>query len=173
MAIQLEDLARVTGTGFKAKKGSIMEETGKKSGGGVPRGLPIAGVICLILGIITLQIVPNTFSEEQLANNVILSAIPFILIFASIIIAFMSFVWFVSIRLGGNISEKAYRPIEFLLIGGIVIGALLMFQPWVFRLFQVGFVMLLLSLIGYIVWSHVRPRDPTRVEEIPNVSESN
>ena len=150
-----------------------MEETEKKSGGRVPKGLPISAGICLILGIVALQIIPNNFSEEQLASNVILSAIPFILIFASIIIAFMSFVWFVSIKLSGNISEKAYRPVELLLIGGIVIGALLMFQPWVFRLFQIGFVMLLLSLIGYIVWSHVRPRDPLRVDEVASISESN
>ena len=150
-----------------------MEEKDKKSGGGVPRGLPISAGICLILGIITLQIIPNAFTEDQLASNVILNAIPFILIFAAIIIAFMSFVWFVSIRLSDNISEKIYRPIEYLLIGGIVIGALLMFQPWVFRLFQVGFVMLLLSLIGYIVWSHVRPKDPTRVDDVAGISESN
>lgn len=150
-----------------------MEETGKKSGGGVPRGLPISAGICFILGIIALQIVPNTFSDEQLANNVILSAIPFILIFASIIIAFMSLIWFVSSRLSDNISVKVYRPIEYILIGGIVIGALLMFQPWVFQLFRVGFFMLLLSLIGYMVWSHVRPIDPSRVEELPSAPESN
>jgi mannose/fructose/N-acetylgalactosamine-specific phosphotransferase system component IIC len=150
-----------------------MEETEKKPGGGVPRGLPIAGVICLILGIIALQIVPNAFSDEQLADNVILSAIPFILIFASIIIFFMSLVWFISSKLSGNISEKVYRPIEYLLIGGIVFGALLMFQPWVFQLFRVGFFMLLLSLILYIVWSHVRPRDPSLSDELAGMSDSN
>ena len=149
-----------------------MEETEKKSGGGVPRGLPIAGVICLILGIIALQIVPNAFSDEQLADNVILSAIPFILIFASIIIFFMSLVWFISSRLSGNISEKVYRPIEYVLIGGIVFGALLMFQPWVFQLFRVGFFMLLFSLLLYIVWSHVRPRDPNQSDELAGMSDS-
>jgi hypothetical protein len=149
-----------------------MEEKEKNSGGKVPRGLPIGGAISLILGIIALQIIPNTFTEEQLADNVIISAIPFVLIFASIIVFFMSFVWWVSIKLGGNISEKVYRPIEYVLIGGIVLGAVMMFQSWVFRLYQVGFFVLLFALIGYIVWSHVRPRDPNRSDELAGMSDS-
>ena len=145
-----------------------MEEKQKKSGDKVPRGLPIGGAISLILGIIALQIIPNAFTEEQLADNVILSAIPFVLIFASLIVFYMSFVWWVSIKLGGNISEKVYRPIEYLLIGGIVSGAVMMFQPWVFRLYQIGFIVILFSLLGYMVWSHVRPRDSSRMEELPS-----
>ena len=173
MAVLFKDLAPVTSPGFEAKKGSIMEETEKKAGGGVPRGLLIAGVVCLVLGIIARQVVPNTFSDEQLADNVLLSAIPFILIFASIIIAFMSLIWFASSKLSGNVSEKVYRPIEYLLIGGIVLGIILMFQPWVFQLFRVGFFVLLFSTLSFILWSHVRPRDPSLAEELAGTSESN
>jgi len=138
-------------------------ENEKESKSGVPKGLPIASAILLALGLIAIPIV-NNVSEEQLARNVIIAAIPFILIFASIIVAFMSLVWFASSRLSGNISEKVYRPIEYILIGGIVVGIFFMFQPWFFPLFKNGFFLLLASTIGYILWSHVRPKEEAAVE---------
>jgi len=150
-----------------------MAETEVKKRGGVPRGLPISGVICLILGLILWQVIPNSFTEEQIADDVIIAAVPFILVFASIIITFMTIVWLASIRLSDNIAEKVYRPVEYVLIGGIVIGVLLMFQPWVFQLFRVGFFMLLLSTIGYILWSHVRPKVASEAEELAGTTESN
>ena len=137
---------------------------------GVPRGLPIASVITLILGLIALPIVNNFATEEQLARNVLIAAIPFILIFASIILAFMSFIWWLGTRLNDKVPEKTYRPIEMILIGGILLGVFLMFQPWLFQLFRVGFFMLLASTLGFIVWSHVRP-EPS--EEVMMSSGSN
>ncbi|HET6445222.1 MAG TPA: hypothetical protein VFI27_11650 [candidate division Zixibacteria bacterium] len=125
---------------------------------GPPRGLPIAAVITFILGLIAMPLIDATATEEQLAQNVLLSAIPFILIFASIILLFMTFIWWVGSRLNDNISEKSYRPIEIVLIGGILLGVFFIFQPWVFQLFRVGFFLLLASTLGFIVWSHVRPK---------------
>ena len=138
-------------------------ENEKESKSGVPKGLPIASAILLVLGLIAIPIV-NNVSEEQLARNVIIAALPFILIFASIIVAFMSLVWFASYKLSGNISEKIYRPIEYALIGGILIGVFFMFQPWFFPLFKIGFFILLASTISYILWSHVKPREDNAVE---------
>lgn len=147
-----------------------MAETGKKTGGGVPKGMPISAVILLVLGLIAWQVIPNIVTEEQMARNVILAAIPFILVFASIIIAFMSLVWFAASKLNNNISEKTYRPIEYVLIGGIVLGILFMFQPWMFELFRIGFFLLLVSTIFYILWSHVRPRGADLSGEVGGVS---
>ncbi len=148
-----------------------MEEVEEKRSG-VPRGLPIAAVILLILGLIAMPLINNNVSEEQLAKNVIISAIPFILIFASIIVVFMSLVWFTSSRLSDNISEKIYRPIEYALIGGILLGIFFMFQPWVFQLFRIGFFLLLGSTIGFILWSHVRPKAAEEEVEIDGVTVS-
>lgn len=147
-----------------------MAETEKKSGGGVPIGMPIAAVILLILGLIARQVVPNVVSEEQMARNVIVAAVPFILVFASIIIAYMSVVWFIASRLSDNISEKVYRPIEYILIAGIILGVFLMFQPWVFQLFRVGFFLLLFSTLGFILWSHVRPKSAEGAEQLVEVT---
>ena len=143
-----------------------MEKSKKNKGGGVPRGMPISAIVLLVLGLIAMQVMPNVVTEEQMARNVLLAAIPFILIFAAIIIAFMSLVWFASSKLGGSIPEKTYRPIEYVLIAGIVFGILLMFQPWVFALYRVGFFMLLASTIGYILWSHVRPKEKDQEEVV-------
>lgn len=147
-----------------------MAETEKKSDGGVPRGMPISAVILLVLGLIAMQVIPNIVTEEQMARNVLLAAIPFILVFASIIIAFMSLVWFAASRLSDNIPEKTYRPIEYILIGGIVLGIIFMFQPWVFELYRVGFFLLLISTLFYILWSHIRPRGAELPGELSGVS---
>ena len=135
-----------------------MESSEKKKRGGVPRGMPISAVILLVLGLIAVQVWPNVVAEELMARNVLLAAIPFILVFAAIIIAYMSLVWYASAKLSGNVPEKTYRPIEYVLIGGILLGIFLMFQPWVFELFRVGFFLLLASTLGFILWSHVTPK---------------
>lgn len=145
-----------------------MENSEKKTGGGLPRGMPISVAILLVLGLIAMQVMPNVVTEEQMARNVLLAAIPFILIFAAIIIAFMSLVWYASSKLSGRIPEKSYRPVEYLLMGGIVLGIILMFQPWVFEMFRIGFFMLLASTLGYILWSHVRPKGESQ-DEVPSI----
>ncbi len=124
----------------------------------VPLGLPISGLILLIIGYVIGPIILANSSEQQLARNVLLSAIPFILMFLGILLFFISFIWFVSSKLNRNISAKIYRPVETILIGGIVLGVLGMFQPWTFALFKPGFLLLFASLLGFMVWSHIKPK---------------
>jgi hypothetical protein len=92
------------------------------------------------------------------ADNVILNGIPFILIFIGIIVAFIDFIIFLATRLNNNISDRVYRPIERVLIAGIVLGIIGMFQPFTVVLYTIGFIVLLVCLLGYIVWSHIIPR---------------
>jgi hypothetical protein len=146
-----------------------MEETNKK-GTRVPRGLPLSGVILLILGLVAQPLINAVASEEQLARNVLLSAMPFILIFIAIIIFYMSLVWYGASKLNDRISDRIYRPIELGLMGGIVLGILFMFQPWVFALFRVGFILLLASTLSYILWSHVRPKGKVESAELTGLS---
>ena len=126
----------------------------------LPKAMPIAATILLLLGIVSTQFVDQVFSEEQLARNALLSGIPFVLIFASIVIYFMSFAWFVSNKLNFRISTRSFQIVERIAIGGIVLGVILMFQPWVFELFRYGFFILLISTLTFIVWSHVTPSPP-------------
>ncbi len=123
----------------------------------LPKAMPISATILLLLGIVSTQFVDTVFSEEQLARNALLSGIPFVLIFASIVIYFMSFAWFVSNKLNFRVSSRLFQIVERIAIGGIVLGIILMFQPWVFELFRYGFFILLISTLGFIVWSHITP----------------
>ena len=123
----------------------------------LPRAMPITATVLLLLGIVATQFVGSVFSEEQLARNALLSGIPFVLIFASIVLYFMSFAWFVSNKLNFRISTRVFQLVERIAIGGIVLGIIMMFQPWVFELFRYGFFLLLLSTLFFIVWSHVTP----------------
>ena len=88
----------------------------------VPIGLPIAVVVLLILGAMAGPVIRSIFTEQQLSTNVILSAIPFVLIFAAIVLSFITLVAFVASLLNHNISKEVYRPIELTIIGGIVLG---------------------------------------------------
>lgn len=136
----------------------------------VPIGLPISVVVLLILGAVANPVINSIFTEQQLSTNVILSAIPFVCIFAAIVLTFITLVAFVAGLLNHNIPREVYRPIELTLIGGIALGILGMFQPWFFIAYRVGFFVLLFSTLGFILWSHVIPKGVQHSEEVGGVS---
>ena len=140
----------------------------------VPIGLPIAVVVTLVLGLVATPLINSLASEEQLAQNVLLNAIPFILIFVSIILAFITIIWAVATALNNNISKKTHSILEGLIIAGIVLGILGMFQPWLHAGFKYGFLLLLISTLSFILWSHVTPKREERQTdtEILSTSES-
>ena len=138
----------------------------------VPIGLPIATVVTLILGLAAGPAISSMATEEQLATNVFLSAIPFILIFAAIVLAFITVIWLVATALNKNIPERAYRIIEWICIAGIVLGIVGMFQPWSFAAYRYGFLLLFFSTLAFILWSHVVPRGTHAVEHLGSVSVS-
>ena len=138
----------------------------------VPIGLPIAAVVLLILGFVARSVIPSVVGEEQLAGNVLLAAIPFVLIFVAIILAFIVVIWLIASVLNNNVSPRVYRPIEAIIIAGIAVGIFGMMQPWSFAAFRIGFHVLLASTIGFIVWSHIIPKGARRQEEVGGLSVS-
>lgn len=124
----------------------------------VPLALPLIALGLLILGLLAGPFIQKRATPEQLASNVLLSAIPFILIFVAIILFFITLIVLIATALSNNISPRTYRIIESILIAGIVLGILGMFQPWLFEAYKYGFVVLLFSTLTFIVWSHVTPR---------------
>ncbi len=123
----------------------------------VPIGLPITAVLFLLFGLFVAPSVTASFSEEQLNRNALLSGIGFLSVFIAIILFYISFIWWMALRLNGKVAYKTYRLIEYILIGGIILGIVGMFQPWVFAAFRYGFYLLLASTVGFIAWSHVTP----------------
>ena len=126
----------------------------------VPIGLPVAGIITLILGLLATPFIYSVTTEEQRATNVLLSAIPFVLIFASIILFYITFIWLVATALNNQIPEKTHTLVERIIIAGIVLGIFGMFQPWVFAGYTYGFLLLLFSTLAFILWSHIIPAAP-------------
>ncbi|GAB4537973.1 MAG: hypothetical protein Kow0063_25370 [Anaerolineae bacterium] len=89
----------------------------------------------------------------------------FIISFVAIIVAFIAFIVFLAKRLGGKIPQQIYNVVEKIIIAGIVLGIVGMFQPWIHLGFRVGFHVLLISTLAYIVWSHLTPRTGDQEEE--------
>jgi len=148
------------------KNGVNMAETRFK----FPFGLVITAVVLLILGLAAGPLIRSWATEEQLATNVLLSAIPFILIFVSILLGFITVITVVARLLNDKIQPKIYRVIEGVIIAGIVLGVVGLFQPWQMIFYKYGFMVLLISTLSFILWSHVRPAREQRQEEIATVS---
>jgi hypothetical protein len=87
-------------------------------------------------------------------------AIAFIAGFLAILFAFIFFIRWVARQLNDRIAAHTFTLVERFLIGGIVVGVVCMFQPWFFQGFRIGFLLLLFSTLGFIVWSHVTPAAP-------------
>ena len=133
-------------------------------------GMLIVAIGFIVLGIIDTQIIQATTTPQERADNPLVGGIPFLLIFIGILLCYIDSIIFMATKLNNRISEKVFRPIERLLIGGIVLGVVGMFQPFTVVFYTLGFVVLFFSLFGYIAWSHVVPRGARLGAEIGSVS---
>jgi hypothetical protein len=127
-----------------------------------PVGLFVAIVVTLALGLVASPVIMALTTEKQRATNVLLSAIPFILIFVAILLAFISLINMSASVLNENISLRIHGVIETALIAGIVLGIFGMFQPWLLIFYKFGFIVLLVSTLGFIWWSHIKPKGVRR-----------
>jgi hypothetical protein len=100
----------------------------------IPMKLLIAAAVVFGLSFATRPLIAAIIPPEQASSDVLVIAIPFLFIFVPIILCYMSVIVF---------------------IAGIGLGIFGMFQPWVFALFKIGFLVLLASVLGFIMWSHV------------------
>ena len=131
----------------------------------VPIGLPISIGVLFILGLISGPLIESTASEEQLNTNVLLSAIPFILIFVAILMMYITFIAVVSRLLSHKIPVRVYRLVERIIIAGIALGILGVFQPWLFALYRIGFFTVLISWLSFMLWNHVKPASESYAQE--------
>jgi lysylphosphatidylglycerol synthetase-like protein (DUF2156 family) len=131
----------------------------------LPVGLFIAIVVTFVLGLIAKPLILRFTTEKERATNVLLSAIPFILIFVAILLVYISLINMSGSVLNGYISPRIHGFIEKVLIAGIALGILGMFQPWLIILYKIGFMVLLVSLLGFMWWSHIKPKSVRRQKE--------
>jgi hypothetical protein len=109
-------------------------------------------------------------TPEQRAKNILLGAAPFILIFVSIILTFIAIINMVASVLNNNIDPRLHRIIESIIIAGIVLGVVGMFQPWLLIFYKYGFIVLLISTLSFILWSHILPRSEQRQEDLGTIT---
>jgi predicted lipid-binding transport protein (Tim44 family) len=131
----------------------------------LPVGLFIAIVVTFVLGLVANPVIKALTTPKQRATNVLLSAIPFILIFVAILLVFISLINMSASVLNDNISPRIFRAVERVLIAGIALGIFGMFQPWLMILYKYGFIVLLVSTLGFIWWSHIKPKRERRQKE--------
>ena len=136
----------------------------------VPWGLPIAGVILLVVGLIAGPIIAERVPEEELARNVLLAALPFIFVFLSIIIFYITIIWAVASVLNNEVPRPIYQMIERIIIAGIVLGVVGLFQPWSFFVYRYSFQVLLIATLLFILWSHIIPKGQHRMQHLTATS---
>jgi hypothetical protein len=81
----------------------------------------------------------------------------FLVGFLVILGGFIYFIRMMSARWSGVVSQQTFDRVERIIIGGIVLGVVGMFQPWLFAGYKYGFLLLLFSTLAFIVWSHITP----------------
>jgi hypothetical protein len=132
-------------------------------------GFAIAIAIVLALGGLFKAYTDAQFSAEQ-QDDVLVKAIPFVAVFVSIVLTFICLIALAAITLNGKIPQRAYRPIELIIIAGILIGVVGLFQWWKLFAYQFGFLLLLASVLAFMVWSHITPMTPRASRRLPPLS---
>ncbi len=124
-------------------------------------------IVLAIGGIISLY--TNTLSQEQ-QDEVLIKAVPFVAIFVSIVLAFIGLIVVVAVAFEGKVPLRSYRPIEFILIAGILLGVAGLFQGWKLFVYEFGFLVLLFSLLAFMIWSHLTPMPVRQGRAMPPLS---
>lgn len=122
-----------------------------------PFVLVIVAVVLSIFGYLFSRYILVTIPEKVRIDNVIIVAVPFICYFVAIILVYIFLINVVSQILSHKVSPKIYKPLNYLFMAGIIIGILMMLQPYTMVLFKVSFMVVLISLLFFMVWSHVTP----------------
>jgi len=137
----------------------------------LPLWLPITIVVLFVWGFVAIPMVRKIFTEQQLTNNVLLAAIPFILIFIAIILLFIMIIMIAVQYFSHRIPQRTFQILEYAGIAGIVLGIIGIFQPWSLAAYKYGFLLLLFSTLFYILWSHITPKEEI-IEETEMGTES-
>ncbi len=130
------------------------------------KNLGTAAVIVFLFGRIFPSLSKELFSEDT-RDGVLVRAIPFVTVFISIILLYILLIFMVAIRFNGKIPYRTYRPLELTIIAGILIGIFCLFQPWQLIGYEYGFLLLLASTVGFIMWSHIVPQSAANGKDLP------
>lgn len=112
-------------------------------------------VLMIVVGLVFPLLTSGASQETQ--DSVLYQAIPFVAFFWAILLTYILTIALLAIRFTGRLPVRTHRPIERLLMFGILFGIVSLFQPLAFPPFKYGFPVVLASLLGYILWTHIVP----------------
>ena len=130
-----------------------------------PFVLLIISVLLVVFGFLYGKFILPTIPEATQIDNVIVIAVPFISYFVAILLVYIFLINLSSQILSYRISAKIYKPVNILIIAGIIVGILMMLQPFTIVLFRISFMVVLVSLLLFMVWSHITPAHVAEEDE--------
>ena len=110
----------------------------------------------LIGGILALAMAALVVAQG--VGQLVISATIAIPLLVATIVEFAFIIALVSRLLRGKVSQRAFLAGVLTIIGAILIGVVLMFQPFTPKVFNLGFDFVLIALLAFNIWSHVTPR---------------
>jgi hypothetical protein len=127
---------------------------------------PLVRGAILIIALLILRVVLSRLLPPAAAQTA-----TFITTFLAILMVYIFFIIVpTAIMLSGRVPKRIYDLIEKIIIAGIVLGVIGMFQPWAHVLYRIGFLVLLVSTLAFIVWSHVTPKAANSEEETGEIA---
>ncbi|MCK6576960.1 MAG: hypothetical protein L6Q98_02515 [Anaerolineae bacterium] len=112
----------------------------------------------------------ESITDETARNGVLLQAVPFVAFFIAFLLLYALLIVLVARTYNGRIPNRAHNPILSVLIAGILLGVVLLFQPLHIVGYRYGFLLLLVSTFGFILWSHVVPKSARLDMNLPKIA---
>lgn len=127
------------------------------------------GGIALALFVVAVAfstVVPSMV-DDATRRSVLFNALPFFFAFVGVLLLFILLIVLVALRFNGRIPGRTYKSVELLIIAGILFGTVCLFNPWHFVPYRYGFLLVLVSTLSFILWSHVLPPRADYDETVP------
>jgi len=130
-----------------------------------PFVLLIISALLVVFGFLYGKFILPTIPEATQIDNVIVIAVPFISYFVAILLVYIFLINLSMQIFNYRISARIYKPVNTLIIAGIIGGILMMLQPFTIVLFRISFMVVLVSLLLFMVWSHITPAHVAEEDE--------
>ncbi|MEZ4669647.1 MAG: hypothetical protein R3E39_17210 [Anaerolineae bacterium] len=128
--------------------------------------LGTAAIIAFVIAVL-FPVISNALLSEEARKSVLIHAIPFFAAFVGILLLFILVIFLVALRYNGKVPGRCYSGIEYTIIAGILGGVICLFQPFSFVPYHYGFILVLVSLLSFILWSHVVPATARQTADLP------
>jgi heme A synthase len=132
------------------------------------RALGGAALIALAIALL-FPILRDAVIDADAQRSVLVQAVPFVAVFVAVLLLYALVIVLVVRHYNGRIPNRAHSPILGVCMAGIVGGVIMLFQPFHIVGYRFGFVLLLISTLAFILWSHVLPKSARLDASLPPI----